>query len=398
MKNRTDQLAIRVAVFYAVFAGLWILLSDRILAALMNSSEITQWQTYKGWVFVAVTAVLLYLERGRSQKAIMKSEQKFRTLAEAAACAIILYHDDGVYYVNPTTERITGYRQDELFGMNLWDICHPDFREFVRSHVLTLQRGERGPGRYEFKIVTKGGEERWLDFTDGVLDDRGKEAALGTAFDITERKRVEEQITHALKEKEVLLKEVHHRVKNNLQVISSLLNLQAKRVKNQEVLDMFIESQNRVKSMALIHERLYRSKDLAHVDFGDYVRNLAESLVHGYAITNVQLRIDIGNIYLGVDAAIPCGLIINELVSNSLKHAFVDGRSGMVSIEILSAGSNKYRLKVGDNGVGIPVKVAFPGVDSLGLQLVVSLTEQLNGTIAVTREGGTVFVIDFETP
>ena len=398
MKTTSGRMAIRVALFYAVFAGLWILLSDRVLAALASTSEIlTRWQTYKGWVFVIVTSVMLYLERVRSGAALSESEAKFRTLSETVACAILLYQDDGLFYINPMTERITGYSRGELLHKQVWDICHPEFKEMVKSHVQSRQLREMVPGRFEFKIITKNGEERWLDFTDGALEYSGRMAGFGSAFDITERKRAEEQITLALREKVVLLKEVHHRVKNNLQVITSLLNLQAQRAKNQEVLEMFLESKNRIKSMALIHEKLYRSADLARVDFGEYVRNLAENLLQSYDARKIALRIDIEGMYLGVDAAIPIGLIINELVSNSLKHGFVDGRPGEISIEMISTARDTYRLRVGDNGVGLPEDIAIPKTESLGLQLIVSLTEQLNGRMEVARNGGTSFVIEFET-
>jgi len=217
--------------------------------------------------------------------------------------------------------------------------------------------------------------------------------------EIAERKRVEEQIRASLREKEVLLKEIHHRVKNNLQVISSLLYLQSKNVQDQQSLEILQDSQNRIRSMALVHERLYQSQDLARVDFAEYVRGLANQLFRFYGVnTNViQLKINMDKVFLGVDTAIPCGLMINELVSNSLKHAFPDGREREVRIE-LGLDDGQCTLMVSDNGVGFPQDVDFRDMGSLGLQLVDTLVNQLEGTIELDRSGGTAFKIGFTEP
>jgi two-component sensor histidine kinase len=215
--------------------------------------------------------------------------------------------------------------------------------------------------------------------------------------EIAERKRAEEQIKASLKEKEVLLKEIHHRVKNNLQAISSLLYLQSKGVKDKEALEMFQDGQNRVRSMALIHERLYHSKDLTRVDFAEYVRNLASYLFRSYGVHSnvIQLKVNVEDVFLGIDTAIPCGLITNELISNSLKHAFPGGRGGEIRIELCSDHDGQFTLVVSDNGVGFPQDLDFLDTDSLGLQLVNTLIDQLEGTIELDRSGGTVFEITF---
>jgi two-component sensor histidine kinase len=215
--------------------------------------------------------------------------------------------------------------------------------------------------------------------------------------EIAERKRAEEQIKASLGEKEVLLKEIHHRVKNNLQVVSSMLHLQSRSVNDEETTEMFQESRNRVRSMALVHERLYQSKDLARVDFAKYIRGLANYLCRSYGVnTNViQLRTNLHDVFLGVDTAIPCGLILNELVSNCLKHAFPDGREGEIRIELRSDGNDKFTLMVSDNGVGLLEDLDFRDTKSLGLQLVNTLVNQLEGTIELDRRGGTAFKITF---
>ncbi len=211
-----------------------------------------------------------------------------------------------------------------------------------------------------------------------------------------QRRSAEAQIRDSLREKEVLLKEIHHRVKNNLQIISSLLNLQSDRVKDSPHLDIFRDSQNRIRSMALVHEKLYRSSDLAAIDFSQYIQSLTAYLYRSYAADEreVRLDLDIGNVFLGVDAAIPCGLIINELVSNSLKHAFPSMKGGVVRV-VLSQQGNTCTLEVSDNGIGFPPAVNFWETESLGLQLVHTLATQIGADMELSHDGGTRFVFRF---
>ena len=237
------------------------------------------------------------------------------------------------------------------------------------------------------------------------LEERVKERTKELENEITIRKRGEEQIKTSLREKEVLLKEIHHRVKNNLQVICSLLHLQSRKIKDQEALELFKESQNRVKSMALIHEKLYRSEDFANINFAEYIKSLTTHLLQTYRTKGspINLKINVEEISLTIETAIPCGLIINELVSNSLKYAFPEGREGEINIEFFPNDGNvipegddlKYTLKVSDNGIGFPEDLDFRNTQSLGLQLVNNLTNQLDGTIVLGRTGGTTFSITF---
>ncbi|MBD1936981.1 PAS domain S-box protein [Microcoleus sp. FACHB-68] len=222
-------------------------------------------------------------------------------------------------------------------------------------------------------------------------------AAVSVAIDITERQQAQEQLKASLKEKEVLLKEIHHRVKNNLQIISSLLKLQSSYLKDPEAQALFKDSYNRVRSMALIHEKLYRSSDLAKIDLADYIRNLLGNLFSSYGISSqaIELKLKVDNISLDVDTAIPCGLIINELVSNSIKYAFTSDLGGKICVEFSLNKANDYILLVSDNGVGLPSDFDLEQTDSLGLQLVFNLAEQLGGTINLKTDRGTEFQIQF---
>jgi two-component sensor histidine kinase/CBS domain-containing protein len=217
--------------------------------------------------------------------------------------------------------------------------------------------------------------------------------------ELAERKRAQEQLKASLKEKEVLLKEIHHRVKNNLQIISSLLKLQSSYVKDEQGLTMFKDSQNRIRSMALIHEKLYQSQDLSRIDFAEYIRDLTSTLLRSYKANaqEITLKTQVNNIWLNVDTAIPCGLIINELISNCLKHAFpsLGNKDNKICIKIDSSPDNQFTLVVSDNGIGLPPELDFQNTESLGLELVCSLAEQLEGNIELDRNHGTSFKITF---
>ncbi len=213
--------------------------------------------------------------------------------------------------------------------------------------------------------------------------------------EVAERKRVEQQMMSSLQEKEVLLKEIHHRVKNNLQIISSLLSLQSENISGRDPAKTFRESQDRIRSMALIHEKLYQARDISHVDFAEYVRSLTAYLLRSYVTgPGIRLIVDIEGIALDIDKAIPCGLIINELVSNSLKYAFPEGSQGEVRIA-LSRDGNGYTLLVADSGAGLPPGLDFRNTPSLGLQLVNTLVGQLEGTIELLPGAGTSFRVTF---
>jgi len=220
----------------------------------------------------------------------------------------------------------------------------------------------------------------------------GRDEALIMVRNVTERREAEDA-----RKKEILLKEIHHRVKNNLQVISSLLYLQSKRVDDQRLVEMFNESSNRIKSMSLIHQKLYQSQNAATIDFAEYIHDLTDALFNSYGarrdVVRLTLRID-GTI-LNVDTAIPCGLIVNELVSNSLKYAFPDGSQGQVHVSMRKDGNDRFTLVVGDTGIGLPKDFDYQESPSLGLKLVHTLVDQLGGTVEIDREGGTQFRITF---
>ncbi len=212
-----------------------------------------------------------------------------------------------------------------------------------------------------------------------------------------ERRKIEERLHGSLHEKEILLKEIHHRVKNNMQIISSLISLQLNYISTKEQREQFLDIQSRVRSMALVHEQLYRSANFSGINLGEYLTTLKENIFHSFhlGIRNTEIHIDVDNLAIDLDRAIPIGLIVNELVTNAIKYAFTDGRAGRVDIVCREDGPEKYLLRISDNGVGIADDIDFTNSPSLGLQIVNALVMQIRGTISLEKNGGTRFNISF---
>jgi PAS domain S-box-containing protein len=336
-------------------------------------------------------------KRKQAEEELQKERQTFFTILENDPSGVALIGKDGVYqYLNPEFTNVTGYSlQDVPTGKEWLEKAYPDPR--YRQEVIDTWKTDRlSHGRARdrgFAVTCKDGKQKEIEFRATSLRDY----SVVVLNDVTERKRAEEKIQASLQEKEVLLKEIHHRVKNNLQIVSSLLYLQANRTEHPGAVAALRESRSRVKSMALIHERLYQSPNLASVDMGEYTRNLVSDLQlsHRAEDSSVRLTVNVRDIPLGITEAIPCGLIINELVSNSLKHAFPEGRKGEVVIQLTRVDTGSFALQVRDNGIGLPEHVDFRKSPSLGLTLVNSLVEQLGGTIELDRREGTAFTITF---
>ena len=331
-----------------------------------------------------------------AEEALRESEERFRVLAETSPVAICLYQGEHVSYANPAMERLFGYSAEELCRMKFWDWVHADFKEQVRIRGLARLAGEAVPGQYEVQYVTKEGEELHVLVSAGVMKHQGRFIGVASFLDITERKRTEELIKKSLVEKEMLLREIHHRVKNNLQVVSGLLYLQSQKLTDPELQSHFIESQNRICSMALAHELLYQSKSLADIDVGSYVENLVAQLQQAFQRDGQQIecRTEIEEIVLDIEKVVPCGLLITELLSNAYKHAFPDDRKGIVTVSMRHE-NGSLLLSVADDGVGLPVDLDYRRTATLGLQLVMALVNQLNANIDVERENGTLFRVIF---
>lgn len=254
------------------------------------------------------------------------------------------------------------------------------------------------PQEFEGVLINTKGQEVWVEtFLSPIkVEGRGISEISCLAHEVTEKKLALRKLRKSLREKEVLLQEVHHRVKNNLQVISSILNLQSANIEEPKMLDMLKGSQNRIRSMSYIHESLYQNKDLSHIDLSDYVLGLARNLIHSYATDKkIELNTKLSEVQLNLDQAIPCGLLMNELITNALKYAYPKGGEGVIFIEVCEV-DRKAVIRVGDSGVGMPNATDISNTPSLGLQLVATLIEQLEGSVELEQKRGTNYLITFD--
>ena len=339
-------------------------------------------------------------ERKIIEESLIVSEDKYKTLFEADPNYTILIDTNHfIIDVNAATTEITGLSREKLIGKHLNDldiILDGDKLLHIDKIIDLLDGNKVKP--FEARLMDKNGNLRWVNVR---LTSIEKENVISfiliIASDITELKQYENEIQDSLHEKEILLQEIHHRVKNNMQIISSLLSIQTRYVDDEESINVLKESQNRVKSLAMIHEKLYKSKNFNKIYLLDYIESLVWDLFYSYAIEKGRIKpiLDIDDIKLNIETSVPCGLIITELVSNCLKYAFPDQSEGelMVSLKIID---DFYELTICDNGIGIPENIDFFNTDSLGLQLVNSLTDQIDGEIDFDRSNGTKFTITFK--
>lgn len=337
-------------------------------------------------------------DRKQAENALRESEGKYKAVFETTGTATIIIEEDSTLsLVNAEFERLSGYSKEDVEGKKCWTefVAKEDLERLREYHRLRMIDPDDAPARYEARFIDKQGTVQDILSTVGTIP--GTKKIVASLLDITERKRADEQIGAALREKEVLLKEIHHRVKNNLQVISSLLYLQSRYINDKKALEVLKECQNQVKSMAIVHEQMYHSEDLVQIDFADYTQLLVTELFSTYTIdsADIAIKTDIKDVLLDINAAIPCGLIINELLTNALLHAFPGGRKGEIQITMLPNKANEIKLVVRDNGIGIPKDTDFRNTETFGLQLVWGLVEQLEGTIEFDGREGTAFTITF---
>lgn len=340
--------------------------------------------------------------RKKAEAALKESEERFRQLAENIQDSfwLISFDFSDVLYLSPAYEQIWGRTREEFYAnnCNFMDWIHPEDKHFLLDALPQVLQGESTST--EYRIVWPDGTIRWAcDRAFPIYDESGKIYRIaGICEDISDRKLAESRLQAALREKEILVKEIHHRVKNNMQVISSLLQLQAQYIEDEATLSLFEESQSRIHSMGLIHEQLYQSENLERIDIQNYVENLVANLFQSFGFANefIQFSINIDRIFLNIETAIPCGLIINELVSNSLKYAFSPGVKGEIKIDFHEILFQEFHLKIQDNGSGFPADFDVENTETLGVRLVKMLAEQLDGKITINSHPGTCYNLIFK--
>ena len=371
--------------------------------------EYTLWDRYK-WeivvvgIFLVIQFILisiLLVERSvrrKTQIALRESEQKYRSIFENAVEGIFQTTPEGRFLsANPAHALLFGYDSPREFMERITDIGRQHYvdPEDRRTYKNTLQR-EGVINGFEVQLIKKDGNLIWASINARVVkDDKGDALYYeGTLEDVTARKQAEGSLKASLREKEVLLKEIQHRVKNNLLAITSILALQSERIKDNESKDAFITSMNRINAMTRIHTKLYQSENYSLVRFKGYMEELLGELSRSYGFPHEYMVADIQDISIDVNTAIPVGLIVNELVSNAIKHAFPEGRKGQITITLFSEDSRSI-LTISDNGIGFSPHVDFRNMESIGFSLLAQLVEQINGTVELLRDEGAQFIITF---
>jgi PAS domain S-box-containing protein len=328
-------------------------------------------------------------------QALLESENIYRAIFGNTGTAMALIEENSVIsLINTEFEKMSGYTREEVEGRKTWTrfVLSEDLERMLTQHQLRRVQAGKALTHYEFRLVTKSGDVRNIFLSIDIIP--GTKKSVASLMDVTENRRMTERLSASLAEKEILLREIHHRVKNNLQIIISLLNLQSRQLKDTKVLAAIRESQNRVRAMALVHEKIYQSEHIIEIDITDYIRFLATYLFQFYEtdMRTIKLVVEGECITVGINTAVPLGLVINEIVSNSLKHAFPGGSGGKITISVEKQEDGIF-ISVSDNGVGIPEYVDPCTTESLGLMLIQSLSDQLGATIHLDRKCGTSYTI-----
>jgi PAS domain S-box-containing protein len=334
-----------------------------------------------------------------------RAEEEFREVLEGAPDAFVIVNDKGrIVFVNAQAQQMFGYSRDELQGRLVEELMPSQYQQKHVEHraAYGTHPGVRSMGAgLELYGRRKDGAEFPVEISLAPLHTASGVLVASSIRDVTERKKTDALIIRSLMEKEVLLKEIHHRVKNNLTVISSLFYLQSTRTRDTQLLSILQDCRSRVRSIALVHEALYRSGNLAEVDFAEYARELLIQLLTTYGLTDneIHVRTEMENIKMAMDTAVPCGLILNEMVSNAIKHAFSERQHGEIILSLRKEGGRSFVLKVRDSGVGLPEDLHVKAEDSLGLRLIQSLARQIDGHFElVPMNPGTEARLTVEAP
>jgi PAS domain S-box-containing protein len=400
---------------------IWVLVST---AAIENID--TKEIEYLEGTFIDIT------DQVKIEEMLKKSQESYRSLLDSSPFGIVLHDEGRVIFANKRALEMMGVNDMfEMEGVSVFDFLFDEDHKIAKQRISRTYAEEELPYQ-EYRLKRRDNLELSIETRTNLIEFQGKKVLQISFHDITKVKQLEkeklrtqlvqeinnrltqeleeknqiqkkliaseEKLKTSLQEKEVLLKEVHHRVKNNLQVISSIFNLQKNYSSNQVVKDLLVESQNRIKSMAFIHESLYKTVDFAKINFSEYTENLCYNLLKSYNAygKSAELKLQLKEVFINLDFAIPCGLILNELITNAIKYAFEGREHGVITVN-LSQKKNNIVLKISDDGVGIPKDINFENSNTLGFQLVNALVSQINGSLSLKVDNGTKYEISFKT-
>lgn len=395
-------LPLKITAAYALVGVAWILFSDTGLARLVEDPALlTQVALIKGMLFTFVSSSVLYMLVARAAKIVIESESKYRLLHESLMDAYVAVDMKGrIVDCNESYQTMLGYNRAELDRLTYMDLTPEKWRGFEEDIIRKQIIPNNYSDVYRKEYRRKDGSVFPVELRTSLLrDENGEPSGMWAIVrDITVRVRGEEDLKTSLKEKEALLRELYHRTKNNMQVICSMLALQSSYTQDPEVLDIFKEMENRIHSMTLVHQKLCESHNLASINLPEYIRDLAELLMHSHGVSHgkVELSLDLDEVSVSIDTAVPCGFILNELISNSLKHAFPGHRAGELAVRLTAGSAGEIELCVSDNGVGVPEGFDFRTSGRLGLQSVFAIGEhQLQGQVVFQSDGGLSCKVNF---
>lgn len=338
-------------------------------------------------------------ERKKVVMELRQSESRFANLVESLSDLVWETDLNGtILYMSPAVEDLLGYTNTELMGKPTSYLMKPEENSRLQTFLADKKEKKLSFSYFLVEHIHKNGSVISVELSGTPITNiYGKVTGYqGIIHDVTQRQHAEQMIRNSLREKEILIKEIHHRVKNNMQIISSLLQLQSNQIQDKAILELYQDSQMRIKSMALVHEKLYQSPDLSRIEFTSYIRSLVHVLAGSLRTQNITLKVDASSeeIYLNIDIAIPCGLILNELISNCYKYAFPDKRNGVISVSFShDSAQGSFVLKVQDNGIGFSGNQTASS--SLGFNLVIALASQINGRLENINDEGAVFILSF---
>ncbi|MCC5914002.1 MAG: PAS domain S-box protein [Balneolaceae bacterium] len=339
-------------------------------------------------------------ERKRTEEQLRKTEQKLRDVVENSTNLFYKHTPDHTLtYISPQSEHFFACSAEEaMIDWTEFLTDHPENKDGIQNTEKAIETGERQPP-FEIQIKRMDGKKLWVEVNEAPITENGETVAIvGSLTDITDRKNVEEKLRKSLREKETLLAEIHHRVKNNLAVVASMLQIQAIGTANKELNAELLESVLRIKSMASIHENLYKTSDFSEINFAENVRTIIHSVINTMQYeTEISVNFDYDEVYLKMIQAVPASLIINEVATNIIKHGFTGMESGTIDVKIEQKNGH-MKVRVIDNGVGLPDDFNPENPTTLGLQLIRTLTDQLNGEYNYPEQKkGCEFCLEFDT-
>jgi PAS domain S-box-containing protein len=398
-----------IGLIYLVLGALWIAFSDQFVLSLVDDPEtITAIQTWKGWGFVIVSAIFIYIlvqinniKLGDviSEKETVQNE--LEAIIEQAPVGIAYHKQDEKWLrVNQQLADMLGYNKSELVELEFNDFIHPEDLEEGRELDRKLMEGTENSYKTEKKYLKKDGSELIGRLSKALIrhEDQAENYVVSILEDVTRQKEFEKNLKKALHEKELLLAEVHHRVNNNLALINGLLELELNSIENEICHNHFKKSQNRIKSIGIVHQKLYQANDFSKLPLHEYTKEILSSVQKNWDIGNTEIafRSDIEHVTLNVNQAIPCGLVLNELVTNACKHAFPNGKKDPEIYVNIHEEGNQIVITVSDNGIGLPSTIRLDESDTIGFTILNVLCKQLNANVEISNNPGTTFIIRFD--